>query len=478
MAAIICAGYLFLANDRPGTEVTATPSREPAEQSQVFPAPGRTLYRMDLYLDVPSRTIYGTTVLTTCNTTGNVLSDLWFTIYPEAFRSAGTTPAPSSAYYAGFNQAGIEFEEIVVNRKPADYIIDGVSLQITPPEDILPEQDITVEMKWQAQIPRLAYRYGYKDGVFMLGNFYPALNVYDIEGWRTSYNSVFGDPFCFNSADYIVRLNIPEAYSMVSTGSVVERIAEDNGRQFITAAAENVRDFALTAHYQYQEQTREQNGIKISMYTPGKTAGDQAFLLEDAARILNYYSCTWGSYPYPEMKIVFVPMQGFHGMEYSNLVFMSHDLLPSGSEASRARFILAHELAHQWWYGLVGNDQVREPWLDEGLANWGAYKYLAQQGQELPRLEKNSPNTDLGRELSQMYSRQDYYLTAYTGGESFWFGLEKELGEEKVKQVLRRYLANYRFGMATTDDLLEAIRQEAHCDMEDYFNKWFASGAD
>jgi aminopeptidase N len=127
---------------------------------------------------------------------------------------------------------------------------------------------------------------------------------------------------------------------------------------------------------------------------------------------------------------------------------------------------------------LVGNDQIREPWLDEGLANWGAYKYLAQQGQDISSLGKNSPNTDLGRELSQMYSRQDYYLTAYTGGESFWFGLEKELGEEKVKQVLRRYLANYRFEMATTDDLLEAIRQEAHRDMEDYFNQWFASGSD
>jgi hypothetical protein len=130
-------------------------------------------------------------------------------------------------------------------------------------------------MKWQAQIPRLAYRYGYKDGVFMLGNFYPTLDVYDTEGWRTSYNSVFGDPFCFNSADYIVRLNIPEAYSMVSTGSVVERIAEDNGRQFITAAAENVRDFAMAVHYQYRERSREQNGIKISMYTPGKASGIQ-----------------------------------------------------------------------------------------------------------------------------------------------------------------------------------------------------------
>ena len=72
-----------------------------------------------------------------------------------------------------------------------------------------------------------------------------------------------------------------------------------------------------------------------------------------------------------------------------------------------------------------------------------------------------------------MHSRNDYYSTAYTGGESFWWGLEQELGEEKVMQVLRRYLANYRFQIATSEDLLQVIRQEAHRDMQDYFADWF-----
>lgn len=473
-AVIICSAYFFWTGNQTGTEVAATlPDQIEPEPITSFPAPGKTLYRMSLYLDINTRTLYGTTVLTTDNTSGQVLSDLWFTIYADAFRQADTTPAPAHSYYAGFESAGIEFDEIMVNFMPVDYKKEGVSLQLIPAEDILPGQDITIEMKWSVQIPRSSYRFGYKDGVFMLGNFYPVLNVYDDQGWRTSYNSSFGDPFCFNCADYVVRLNIPEAYSMVSTGNVVETIAEDNGRHFITAAAENVRDFGMVVYHQYRSIEQEAQGKTVSIYVPAQVDADVTPLMQETLDILDFFSCTWGSYPYSNFKVVFVPMKGFHGMEYSGIIFLSKDLLTPGADQQHTRFILAHETAHQWWYGMVGNDQVREPWLDEGLANWGAYKYLITKGQVAADAKSVSAPTNLSRELNQMYSRNDYYHTAYTGGESFWWGLEQELGEEKVKQVLRRYLANYRFQIATTEDLIQVIRQEAKYDMQEYFAGWF-----
>ncbi len=474
LVVLICSGYFFWSGNEPSTQVAATlPAYNQPEVPSVFPEPGKTLYRMSLYLDINTRTLHGTTVLTTSNTTGQVLSELWFTIYPDAFRNSKSTPAPAAAYYAGFEPGGIEFEEVLVNYKAVDYIKEGVSLQLTPTEEILPGQDITVQMKWKAYIPRLSYRYGYKDGVFMLGHFYPALNVYDEQGWRNSYDSAFGDPFCFNCADYLVRLNIPEAYSMVSTGSVVETIAEDTGRQFITVIAENVRDFAMVIAHQYQVREEQQLGYTFSVHAPNQVQAELDAVLQETIDILDFFSCTWGSYPYPEFKVVFVPMQGFRGMEYSGVVFLSQDLLRPGADRTHTRFLLAHEVAHQWWYGLVGNDQVREPWLDEGLASWGAYKYLNQQDQTSKGSKAVGAETNLARELKDMYSRDDYYSTAYTGGESFWWGLEQELGEEKVKQVLRRYLANYRFQIATTEDLLRVIQQEAHRDMQDYFNRWF-----
>jgi len=79
----------------------------------------------------------------------------------------------------------------------------------------------------------------------------------------------------------------------------------------------------------------------------------------------------------------------------------------------------------------------------------------------------------LGKELRDMYSSQEYYRTAYAGGEAFWFGLEDQLGHDAVIKVLRRYLAEYKNRIATTHDLLDIIKLEAHKDMSKYINKWF-----
>ncbi len=472
---VICAAcfiYINQNNKKAAQEVSQPANKPPVEEENLFPAPGKTVYQMNLYLDINSRSIYGTTILTTVNTSGRVLSDLLFTIYPDAFRQAESSPAPASAYYAGFDAGWIDIDGIMINGKMAEYRKEGVSMQVLVPEPIKKGQDLRVEMKWRTRVPKTEYRFGYSDQVYMLGNFYPLLNVADRNGWLTSYNSVFGDPFCFHSADYLVGLNIPENYGMVSTGTIIERSAEDTGRQDYLIAAENARDFCLGIMYDYNGMYDNYDDLLITVVSPPGHEKQMESVLKQAAGIIEYYSKTWGPYPYNEFKIAFVPMKGFHGMEYSGLIFLQDAFLGSTANQQRSEFILAHEIAHQWWYGVVGNDQIREPWLDEGLANWGAYKYLAEVGGKkiTPPAEES---VNLARELSDMYSTREYYHTAYTGGESFWFGLEEELGAEKVNRVLQRYYSDYQFQIANSSNLLDTIREEAGRDMEYYFNDWF-----
>lgn len=471
---VICAAYFIYSNHNKKVVQEANPpvDRPPVEEEHLFPAPGKTVYQMSLYLDINTRSIYGTTILTTVNTSERILSDLVFTIYPDAFRQADSSPAPAPAYYAGFDAGWIDIDGIMINGKMAEYHKEGVSMQVIVPEPIKKGQDLRVEMKWRTRVPKAAYRFGYSDQVYMLGNFYPVLNVADRGGWLTTYNSAFGDPFCFHSADYLVGLNIPENYGMVSTGAVIERSAEDTGRQDYLIVAENARDFCLGIMYDYNGMYEYYDDLLITVVSPPGHEKQMESVLKQAADIIDYYSKTWGPYPYNEFKIAFVPMKGFHGMEYSGLIFLQDAFLGSTANQQRSEFILAHEIAHQWWYGVVGNDQIREPWLDEGLANWGAYKYLAGvRGKKITPPTEESVN--LARELSDMYSTREYYHTAYTGGESFWFGLEEELGTEKVNRVLQRYYSDYQFRIANSSNLLDTIREEAGRDMEYYFNEWF-----
>lgn len=443
------------------------------ELDNLFPSPNKTSYQMGLYLDINHRIIYGSTIINTENTSKKDLEELWFTAYPNAFKNPNKTPAPKTAYYAGFDDGWLEFSEIKVNGQEVSYNIDGVSVQVLLNKKLLTNEPLVVEMKWIAKVPKVAYRYGTQNNVFMLGNFYPTLNVLG-EEWHNSYNSLFGDPFCFHTANYVVRLNTPEVYDVVATGDILQKLAEDNGRVTHIIEANKVRDFALAILYNYEEISRDSNKSQVKLYAPLNNIEKSTTILHKAIDILNYYSYKFGSYPYKDFKVVFVPMQGFHGMEYSGLIFLRDEFLQPNYNDSRSEFILAHEIAHQWWYGMVGNDQLKEPWLDEGLANWSAYKYLQDvKGQKIATFDKYKKEVNLAKELSDIYSTPEYYRTAYTGGEAFWFNLENELGTETVFKILRNYLAEYKYKIATTEDLFNIIKKEADKDMDEYLLKWF-----
>lgn len=480
----ICAlCYWYQGFRSPEGMLSAQPDEDDSSRGQgtvqaavSFPGAETTLYQMDLYLEIETQTLYGKTVLTTINTSGQVLDELWFTCYPNAFKSPGNTPAPSNAYYEGFDPGWLKIDHITVNQQQVEFFEEGISLQVLLPADLMPGEKVTVEMQWKEKIPHLAYRYGCKDGTYMLGNFYPVLNLRDSEGWHNTYNCDFGDPFCFSCATYLVRINIPDNHQLAFTGSTVASFTEDDGREVHLVQAENVRDFCLVVLCGYQKYSQSGGQVTVHCYTPWESRGGVEQIAAQSTDILQFYSCRWGSYPYPDFKVVFVPMEGFHGMEYSGLIFMRQDYIkPLAYQADeRGMFILAHEIAHQWWYGMVGNDQTREPWLDEGLANWSAYQYLNYSGSGVTVSGSSyQPDGNLACELGEIVSRQEYYRKAYNGGEAFWFGLEEQLGTEAVDKVLRRYLAEYRFKMATTSDLKEVIKKEAHQDMSSYFDRWF-----
>lgn len=477
LIAVLCTSIFFYLNYKDSWHKSlAAIQEQPESQSAVmFPAPEQTRYQMQIYLDVETRTLYGTTILTTKNTSAQAMREMWFTVYPNCFRNSQTTPAPPEAYYAGFNEGWLEFDSFKVNDMPAEISGQGASLRVKPSTMLLPDSDIKIEMSWKVLIPRLEYRFGSSNTIYMLGNFYPTLNVLSKDGWHNAYNSSFGDPFCFHSADYLVTLNIPSGYNYVSGGKTIDAQAEDNGREIYIIEAENARDFCLLVMYDYTEIEQKSKNTTVKCYFPRNHTQTAEYILNQSVQILDYYACKFGSYPYTEFKTVIVPMQGFHGMEYSGLIFLQDEMLQSNSQKQRSQFVLAHEIAHQWWYGMVGNDQLQEPWLDEGLANWSAYQFLHEmQGQALPVAAKRIKHVNLGKGLAQMHSQQDYYLTAYNGGEAFWFELEEQLGHDGVIRVLRHYLADYRYKIATTQDLINIIKYESDENMDDFLNQWFA----
>jgi aminopeptidase N len=148
-------------------------------------------------------------------------------------------------------------------------------------------------------------------------------------------------------------------------------------------------------------------------------------------------------------------------------------------------FVTAHEVAHQWWYGLVGNDQVTHPWLDEALTQYTTvqyyeYRYGPERRSEIIS-ELFTPfywqlrNTHTDRPIigsAAGFSEALYYPVLYGKGPLFFEAVRNQLGDELYFAGLRQYARQYRYDIAAPEDLLKAWTQVGGQDMEAVYRQW------
>lgn len=443
-----------------------------AQENHIFPPPDSTRYEMGLILNMAESSLSGHSIITTKNTSGIDLESIFVTTYPNAMSSKEYTPAPGASYPDGFSAGWMQVTSVSVNGEKARFVDKGINGEIMFPETVDTGDEMNIDMVWKVKIPQAAYRFGNQGGAFMLGDFYPILTVHSDAGWENAYNSKFGDPYFAQCADYSVRFTLPDGYQVVSTGIITNRSAQDDGMQTLTMEAGDVRDFALAAVYDYQAKYMNVAATNIFCLTPAGDSQVNSAVLKTAAEAFRYYSKNFGPYPYPELKVVAIPMKGYQGMEHAGILFLSEDIFRKNYSAERRDSIVAHEVAHQWWYGIVGSNQVEEPWLDEGLANYSAYLYLTDA--EKPVNEpKRADNRKIDLTLRQLNNKQQYLNTAYQGGEAFWYALSDELGSRTVLAITRSYLEQYRYKTATGEGLRRLISSEAGSDLNTFYRQWF-----
>ena len=179
---------------------------------------------------------------------------------------------------------------------------------------------------------------------------------------------------------------------------------------------------------------------------------DAARALRLGAGALRAYTRWFGSYGRPELDIV----EGPHavargaglGMEYPELV-----LTPA-----RAR-VLLHEVAHQWWYGIVGDDEYREPWLDESFATYAGLRLAGNRGGCDP--PRGRPRLTASMKSFERSDDRAYFRVVYAGGWCTLSMLQRAFGRARFDRMLRALVRSHRDGIMTTDDVVAAVREAA-----------------
>lgn len=448
-------------------------------------------YDIDVDFNPKEKIIKGNQRVTYINNEEASIDKVYFHLYPNAFKKKETAPFLFddfiNAYPRGFAEGYIDIEEVYIDGKNASYSIGEAGdtiMEVNLPHGLSAGKKISIDMKYTIKLPPASERFGYGNDTFNLGNWYPVAAVYDDSGWNIDPYYPIGDPFYSDISNYSVTIKAPKDFVIASTGNILDSKIIGDVRQW-EIEADAFRDFAWVASKKFKILEKEIDETIIKMYFI-----DDGMLNEDiknsalkfAENSIGTFNKVFGKYPYKEYCVVQTDFPS--GMEYPGIVFI-------GSQYYDRAFIkyleilIAHETAHQWWYGVVGNDQIDQAWLDESFASYSEViyfsenygrgsgeKYHKSQNQEVFDKANFLDDEVILKNLNNFRDWNEYSLLVYTKGAIFLDDIKNRYGKEVFYKILKIYYNRYKFKIANTDDFLNVCEEVTGEELDSYFEKW------
>lgn len=502
-------------------------------------------YEIEATLDDKNHVLHAQLTLKYQNNSPDTLRQIPFHVWPRAFSSDNTAFAKqllrngsTRFHFAEPRLRGtLDSLAYTVNGEAAQHAFDAEHPDIswlTLNSPLLPGASITIATPFRVKIPASFSRLGRVGTSYQMTQWFPKPAVYDREGWHAMPYLDQGE-FYSEFGDFTVRLTLPENYLVGATGilqeasekqwllrKAAENRAELNQRvdlsegyvreQFPASAttlktiswkAERVHDFAWFADKRFKvlhdtlalgADAGTENGIK----KPGTVdvwaffTETEAELWKDATNYLKrstrFYSDHVGRYPYPQVTGVQSALSAGSGMEYPMITVIGRN-----SDAADLDEVLAHEVGHNWFYGILASNERDHPWMDEGLNSYyerrymakyypdrdldfpivGAvdynrlgYHYTARQGKD------QAPDT-----RADSLSMMNYWITAYSKPTMAMQGLENAFrdGPKMVDSIMHFYYERWKFRHPQPIDLYKAMEEAVQLNISQELNIYMES---
>lgn len=370
---------------------------------------------------------------------------------------------------------------------------------------LLPGKKVQLQIAYQLSLPKPVptansrpVPFGWTERQTNLVDWYPFIPPYRSgSGWLAHPPGYFGEHLVYEASDFEVILTIKDNASLQTTAqnpadgetppagitiaaSAPAQKLEDGSYRF---QLQKARSFALSFSHAVTVRSRQVGDITVYSYTfPIHTAAGEA-ALETTAQSLELYQRLFSPYPHSSLSVVEADF--LDGMEYDGLIFLSNGFynLYQGTPTEYLTAIAAHETAHQWWYGIVGNDQAMEPWLDESLCTYSEklyYENIVPQALNwwwTYRIDFFKPQGVInGSIYSYSYTANAYeaYRNAvYLNGAKFLEDLRKAIGDAAFFQLLQTYAAENSQQIATTRSFLDRISSVSQENVDSIIQTYF-----
>jgi aminopeptidase N len=445
-----------------------------AQQAVLDRLPGATVYHIDLQIPDDFTLLQGHEDVRYTNREDEPLDEVYFRLFPNTAGGEATLSA------------------VTVDDQAVEpvYELEDSAVRVPLPAALQPGGHVEIRMDFAVEVPReMGGNYGlfgYFDGVLVLDEFYPVIPVYDDEGWNVEIPPSNGDVTYFDASFYLVRVTAPDELTVVASGVEVGREREAD-RQLLTFAAGPARDFYLAASDAYTVVSETVGETTVNSYAFAERSSGAQLALRYAVDALESYNARLGIYPYTELDVLSTPMQAL-GIEYPGAMGIALQLYDPDAEVlglpSQAilESAVAHEVAHQWFYNAVGNDQVDEPWLDEAVVQYVTGLYYADvYGERAAQGFRDSwygrwervDRADIPIGLSTgSYVDDEYGAIVYGRGPIFVAALAEMLGQETFDEFLREYYESHQWGIGTGDAFKQFAERHCQCDLNPLFEEW------
>lgn len=386
----------------------------------------------------------------------------------------------------------MEVDNISINDQPVEpkYDLES-SLMILPFDAPLePGQSVILRMNFKVTVPQeVELNYGvlaFFDNVLALGHAYPMIAVYDDEGWNAEIPPQSGDLTYGDAAFFLVKIIAPRELTVVTTGTKISQNEEAQSQRLVVASGP-ARDFYLAASSTYEEVSQTFGEVTIHSYARSGDDEGARTALEVASRSIDIFNERYAPYPYTELDIVSTPTLAL-GIEYPGMIALTSRIYDLNAEYNGnptrvyMESTVAHEVAHQWFYNLVGDDQLDDPWLDESFAQFATLQYYSDEyGTEGAQGFQDSlegrwngatdVNIPIGLPVAA-YSGRDYGAIVYGRGPLFLVALKEQMGKDIFDQFMKDYTAQLSWHIATPEFMQSFAEEHCSCDLDPIFNEW------
>ena len=482
-------------------------------------SPRNASYTIAARLDPATHVVTGTETIAWRNVTRTTATELQFHLYWNAWKTDRSTfmreralggPLPAvaesdrsridvtSITLGGADLTGSQHFIAPDDGNESDQTVMAVPLA----QPIGPGGTATIQVAWTAHVPRTFARTGVIGNFYFIAQWFPKLGVLQDDGWNC-HQFHASTEFFSDYGSYDVALTVPRGWIVGATG--VER-GRNDGDAGTTHHyyQDDVHDFAWTTSPDFVERTAQFThptlppvAMRLLLQPEHAAQADRHF---DATRTtLKYYGEWYGAYPYGHITIVDPAFQsGAGGMEYPTL-FTAGTRWIAPRLVSRPEGVTVHEAGHQFWYGIVGNNEFEDAWMDEGFNQFSTARALAAAatpdfyeqryfGGFVPFVFRGMP---LSREVDEnglagyrASAKRDAqstpsfrYFPASAGGITYsktalWLNtMERWLGWATLQRIMSTHFARWKFAHPKPQDFFDTANATAGRDLTPFFDE-------